>query len=249
MKKLILVISCLFLIQQISKSQPICEPDVAIGQAYLYPAKLPFAMAGYYYSQVLTFRVPKDTVVIYQSIEVPATVDSGRVLYIGGIPPGYAFACNVPTCTWPGGSLGCALLQGVSDSVGSAVGEYPIKVYIGTWFKAAATSFYRIDSSSSYTFKVLPYNGGFEISKTEILKVFPNPVSGKLNIELRDITSDNNVLTVYDITGKVAFHKLFNKPDTFLTTESLDVSQLPKGMYLVLLQTEQGNKQQRVIVE
>jgi hypothetical protein len=249
MKKLVLFISCLFLLQTISIAQPICEPDSAIGQAYLYPEKLPFAMAGYYYSQVLTFRVPKDSVVVYQNIEVPATVDSGRVLYIGGVPPGYAYACNVPSCTWKGGTLGCILLQGESDSTGTAVGEYPIKIYMGVWFRAAATNFYRIDSSSSYTFKVLPYNGGFEIAKAEVLKVFPNPVSNKLHIEMRDITSDNNVLTVYDVNGKVAFYKTFDKPATYLTTESIDVSQLPKGIYLALLQTEKGYKQQRVVVE
>lgn len=229
-------------------AQP-CVPDTAIGRAYMHPEKLAFAQAGYYYTQVLTFRVPKDTTIIYQTIEVPATVDSAKLLYMGGIPPGYFYECGNSSCTWGGGTLGCALLAGISDSNDTAVGEYPIKIFIGTWFKAAATDFYRIDSSENYTFKVLPFVGGFEIAKYNPLKVYPNPTKGNLTIELRITESDNNLLQVMDMKGKLVYEKRFNAPATFLTTEEVDLSAFNKGIYLVNLRTEKGIQQSKVLLE
>jgi hypothetical protein len=229
-------------------AQP-CVPDSAIGGAYMHPEKLAFAQAGYYYTQVLTFRVPKDTTIIYQTIEVPATIDSAKLLYMGGVPPGYFYECGNGTCTWKGGTLGCALLAGISDSNDTAVGEYPIKIFIGTWFKAAATDFYRIDSSENYTFKVLPFVGGFEITKYNPLKVYPNPTKGKINIEMRITESNSNVLRVVDMQGKLVFEKSFNKPSAFLTSEEVDLSSFPKGIYLVQLSTEKGIQQSKILLQ
>jgi hypothetical protein len=227
-------------------SQIPCIPNPEIGGAYLHPAALPFAMEGYYYSQVLTFRVPRDTFVTYQTIQVPATIDSARVLFIGGAPSGFSYNCNTPTCTWPGGTLGCALLEGMIDTAMNMVGEYRIRVFIGSWVRAAATDFYRIDSSSSYIFRVLAFNGGTEIVPYQKLSVYPNPTTGKLHIDLRDVDTDGNRIVVFDMQGKTIFVQEFDKPSSFLHTYTLDLSSYHRGMYQVMLQSGDEVKMARV---
>jgi hypothetical protein len=246
-KYILLLVVSLTLWNQPAAQAQICTPDTAVGKLYIYPPVLAFAVAGYYYTQVLTFRVPRDTVISTIVGDVPAVVDSAKVLAILGIPPGYFFNCQIPSCTWPGGSLGCGLLAGTSDSAGSAVGSYPIKVYVGSWVRAASTSFYRIDSSSSYTFKVLPYTGGFEVTPYKLLNVYPNPTDDVLNIELTGMTTTNNRLAVYDAQGKCVFEKVLSKPYTYQYTESISLADWPKGVYQVILQTENGNTISKVI--
>jgi hypothetical protein len=227
-------------------AQTPCLPNPEIGGAYLHPSELPFAMENYYYSQVLTFRVPRDTFVTYQTIQVPATIDSARVLHIAGIPSGFSYNCNRANCTWLGGTLGCALLEGMVDTTTNAVGEYRIRVYIGSWVRAASTDFYRIDSSTSYIFRVLAFNGGADILPYQKLSVYPNPTSGDLHIDLRDVDSDVNKLIVYDMQGKVVFMEEFNRPSNFLHTYKLDLSNNPKGMYQVMLHAGEEIKLTRV---
>lgn len=229
-------------------AQSPCVPNPVIGGAYLHPAALPFAMEGYYYSQVLTFRVPRDTFVTYQTIQVPATIDSARVLHIGGAPSGFSYNCNTASCTWPGGSLGCALLEGMVDTAMNMVGEYRIRVYIGSWVRAASTDFYRIDSSSSYIFRVLAFNGGTEIVPYQKLSVYPNPTQGQLHIDLRDVDTENNKVVVYDMQGKAVFEEQFDKPSSFLLSYSIDLSQYQKGMYQVMLHAGDEIKLARVAV-
>ena len=247
MKKYVLLLLVAFSLWNQPTVQAQCTPDTAVGKLYIYPPVLAFAVAGYYYTQVLTFRVPRDTVISTIVGDVPAVVDSAKVLAILGIPPGYFFNCQIPSCTWPGGTLGCGLLAGVSDSTGTAVGSYPIKVYVGSWVRAASTSFYRIDSSSSYTFKVLPYTGGFEVTPYKLLNVYPNPTGDVLNIELSGMTTNNNRLAVYDAQGKCVFEKMIPKHDAYQQTESISLAEWPRGIYQVILQTENGNTVSKVI--
>lgn len=237
MKKLILLLSILSGIQLLSQAQP-CTPDSAIGTAMMYPEKLPFAKVGIYYQQPLTFRVPKDSVINYNGFPVLATVDSARLVFMGGVPAGFNYQCTPTNCTWLGGTLGCATFYGKNDDT-LAAGEYPIKMYVQSWIKAAGTDIVRIDSSSSYTFKVLAFNGGFELTKTEPLKVYPNPTSNELFIEMRNIRSDNNLLDISDLTGRSIFHKVIDKPQSFLTEEKIDMSIFPSGLYIVRLKTEE----------
>jgi hypothetical protein len=232
----------------IQNSNAQCVPDLNIGTSkYLHPDALPFAMANVPYSQVLTFRVPKDTFIVQNGFNIPVTVDSAMLLFIKGIPSGFGYQCNNTSCTWKGGSLGCALITGMCDS--TKVGEYPITVKTITWFRAGSTPLSRGDSSNSYTFKILPYNGLFEVVPTVKLTVYPNPSRGEFVMELRDIQSSENVLQVFDATGKMVYYKIFEKPDRFLMRESIDLSLLPKGIYHVMLKADERIATNKVMVE
>lgn len=249
MKKVILFLAVLFSIQAF-KLQAQCTPDLAIDQRLMYPDTLAEAMVGYYYSQVLTFRVPADTTVIYNGNPMKAIIDSMRMLAILGVPVGFSYSCNPASCTWKGGTLGCALIQGdIAQSDSAKVGEYPIKMYVYTWARLGGVIAYtRADSSVQYVFKVRAYNGTFEISRLEPLKVFPNPSDGNFRIELRDIQSDNNLLRVMDATGRIVYQNRFDKPASFLSTQEVQLGKVAQGIYHVSLVAGDRILQQKLIL-
>ncbi|MFN9581399.1 MAG: T9SS type A sorting domain-containing protein [Bacteroidota bacterium] len=93
----------------------------------------------------------------------------------------------------------------------------------------------------------MPYTGGFEVTPYKLLNVYPNPTADVLNIELTGMTTTNNRLAVYDAQGKCVFEKVLSKPDTYQYTESISLADWPKGVYQVILQTENGNTISKVI--
>ena len=96
---------------------------------------------------------------------------------------------------------------------------------------------YPTDGLNYYRLKQIDFNQAFEYSPIKIirienhqshLKIFPNPTSQILNIELSDDWTSETTLEVYDITGKlVQSHITSNTLNTF------DLSHLPNGQYLL----------------
>lgn len=235
MKKTLLVLLLACLAFSMANGQP-CTPNPAIGSGLMHPDTLPFAMVGYNYYQVLTFRVPKDSTLVYNGFPVQATVDSARLIFMGGIPPGFSYQCTPSSCTWPGGTLGCTTFFGRTDSA-SVAGKYPIKIYIQSWIKAAGTDFIRIDSSSNYNFRVLDYNGAFEIEKSQTLKVYPNPAHHYIKVDLENLQSETNILEVQDMQGKMVYRKVFSKPNDYYLTEEINTESFNSGLYIIRLQS------------
>ena len=66
------------------------------------------------------------------------------------------------------------------------------------------------------------------------LKVWPNPVSGMLHIQLPDAEQDIAQISVCDLLGKIVLQK------ENLNHSELDVSPLPSGMYLLRVRTTDG---------
>ena len=66
------------------------------------------------------------------------------------------------------------------------------------------------------------------------LKLFPNPVSGILQIQLPDAEKEVARITVCDLLGRVVLQK------ENLPKPEIEVSSLPNGMYLLQLQLSDG---------
>jgi hypothetical protein len=65
--------------------------------------------------------------------------------------------------------------------------------------------------------------------------VFPNPSSDKLSINLANTEGPIRHLKVIDLTGKIFLEKKINAQQTIL-----DISQLPKGLYFLMLELSDG---------
>jgi hypothetical protein len=247
MKKLLVLLSFALALNCSLWAQP-CTPNPAIGSGLMHPDTLPFAMVGYKYYQVLTFRVPKDSTLVYNGFPVQATVDSARLIFMGGIPPGFSYECTPASCTWRGGTLGCATFFGRTDSP-SVAGKYPIKIYIQSWIKAAGTDFIRVDSSSNYNFRVLAYNGGIEIEKAQTLKVYPNPAKHFVKVDLENLQSELSTLEMLDMQGKAVYKKVFDKPADYYITEEIAIGSFSPGLYIIRLSTGDKIALNKILVE
>ena len=80
---------------------------------------------------------------------------------------------------------------------------------------------------------------GINTEDIAAIKIFPNPTSNYLNISL----PNNNYLKsaiIYDLNGKEIFKTNNN-------LEKIDLSRFQSGTYLLLLETEKGNKSLKII--
>lgn len=67
-----------------------------------------------------------------------------------------------------------------------------------------------------------------EVLEEEFVGIYPNPSSGKFNIEFKDVSVQK--VTVYDAIGKVVYE---NMTDTNSTNVRIDLSEFTTGMYFV----------------
>ncbi|MDZ7849039.1 MAG: hypothetical protein U5L96_21240 [Owenweeksia sp.] len=142
MNKLLLLTAGLLM--GIGQVQAQCTPDTTITDLLVPPAGsrydtvggepiviLPYAQAYQSYSEVLQFKVPKDTMVF----NLQGVVDSVRLLKVINLPPTLTMNCNPTGCKFIGGDYGCAEMSGipqVPDSVEIRVAiEYWIRVRYG----------------------------------------------------------------------------------------------------------------------
>jgi len=72
------------------------------------------------------------------------------------------------------------------------------------------------------------------------ISVYPNPSTDKITIELKRNVELNNAL-LFDIAG--------NKIQVQLTEKTLNVSKLPRGIYVLRLVTSKGTTEQKIVLE
>jgi hypothetical protein len=107
--------------------------------------------------------------------------------------------------------------------------------------------FYPADQDTMYLnnyFSILAGTGNKEIVKNNT-KIFPNPVKNILNFE-----SQNNISSVqiFDLFGKEIFNKIIEKETQNIQLAITDL-QIPKGIFLVKLQSPAGSETQKIIIE
>lgn len=79
-------------------------------------------------------------------------------------------------------------------------------------------------------------NNEHEISKQNIIAIYPNPTNEKLSVDFGEIGNHKTELRICDITGKVVLVKRFAQENR--TVVDIDVSELSSGIYLVQLMEE-----------
>lgn len=82
-------------------------------------------------------------------------------------------------------------------------------------------------------FSVTSVTGIEDVLATESFNLFPNPTVGSLNIEIELLSTQDVTIDVYDMVGKVVFSQDFGTMSAGYTMETLDVSELNTGVYLM----------------
>lgn len=244
MKRLILIFFVLLTITVDLKAQvwP-CEPNPDFNYTGIYPPQIPYGMAGYDYRTTLSFKIPRDSSISGVSV----VVDSARFVGASGTPPGFAFYCDNPSCTWAGGTKGCALLAGRVDStfVVNADSSFPMKIYTETFYRfgSSTSQFSRIDSATNYVFRIRKYTGLIEMRKAAPLSIYPNPTEGICSIQMDLLPADGGKLELTDVTGKLLLSEHLSRPQQY----DLNLSGFPKGLYVIKLSTSEGLHTARIL--
>ena len=88
------------------------------------------------------------------------------------------------------------------------------------------------------------FSGSFFIlEEINVFKLFPNPTNEKLILSFNEPISGN--LNIIDLSGKILIEQNFYKEKTL----EINVSNFKKGIYLVLIKTNQELYSQKVIIE
>jgi hypothetical protein len=221
-----------------------CIPDPNWNGYGLNPSILPNGTVGTNYSTIISFKTPKDSIIVYSGQTYNAIIDSARVELIKNYPSNYTWACNKPTCTWSGGEKGCALLSGKPDS--NNFRFYEIKVFVRSWISIVGLSFQieRLDSSTIDYYIDGGKNSLKSISNIPAFSVFPNPAKNNLQIDVVNLNGNSFETQITDLTGKIIYSKNLNA-----NNNNVDVSALPKGMYFISFKNEDFNYTQKLILE
>lgn len=73
--------------------------------------------------------------------------------------------------------------------------------------------------------------------------IYPNPAKGSINIK-GDFIIAGTTLTITNLLGKQVIVQLLS-----IGNNTIDISSLPKGFYIATIQTAEGRKTQKLIVE
>jgi len=77
-----------------------------------------------------------------------------------------------------------------------------------------------------------------EISNSSI-KVYPNPTSSLLSIHLPKVEFETgSIISIFDFSGRLILTKKFNPSDIENSIISLNVKDVPQGMYSCVIQSE-----------
>lgn len=88
-------------------------------------------------------------------------------------------------------------------------------------------------------------HGGYTIQPSDaLLKVYPNPTRDLIHVELEGNEVVEGQILLYDINGQPRISKTFNKKEK---TAELSLSDLPKGMYYLRIQTGEQMYTRRVL--
>jgi len=85
-------------------------------------------------------------------------------------------------------------------------------------------------------------------SALQEVNIYPNPATTQLNVEIVDALSQSINAEIIDITGKVLYREQFNH-NGGTQNYTLPVSHLAKGVYILNLNTQNGKRTSKFVVE
>ena len=191
---------------------------------------LPYGYVGQNYHEVLYFKIPADTVAF--GLTVP--INYVKLESILNTPAGMTLTCNPSTCQFPGGSSGCASMDGIPQSADSI--EIKIAIEYNVTISGLPTPIK--DTLGGYYFVT---KGAQPVGLNEMAvnnttpKLYPNPASTSLFIDYQSMASAEAEVTLTNMLGRVVAHKAFNVQNGS-NTFNFDVESLSPGVYMYTIQ-------------
>jgi hypothetical protein len=236
MKKLLLLLAFVFAVN-FANAQ--CIPDPQFTAAGIYPDTtigLADAYVGQSYSQDITVITPTDTVVEVLGQMLSVTIDSIKLTSVSGLPIGFLYSCNPPSCGFPGGTSKCAELYSTINPSASDIGVYDIIFettsyasnvpFLGTITQDDIIDYYYIEISPATS-----TINQFDNTTFELKEAYPNPAINETKVQFISGNSENIVFKIYNLLGEEIESQLIFS-SIGVNTINLNFSSYSEGIYL-----------------
>lgn len=243
MKKTLLLLSFLSVMSLGAFAQ--CTP-ATVSNPGIYPDSATNFMPAYQgqaYNQLITVKVPADTV---QS-GIPIPIASIKLNSIVGLPQGLSYSCVPSNCDFPGGATNCAVISGTTnDPVGVYTLAITVEPFIGTPPLVISNgpqtiSYYKIVVNPGSSIQSLNPNT-FSVSQNT-----PNPsdnacdiyytLTGKADVEIRLMNAIGKEVQKIKTNGNPGTNKY-----------TLNTENLAQGIYFYSLYNGQTTVTKRMVV-
>jgi len=245
----ILFICCLFIGITNHHSLAQCTPDQSYMVTGVYPDTVATGTVDQNYTGVIDFRTPpKDTLLL----GIPATIDSVVIDGISGLPNGFSLDCNIPNCQYLPATNGCAAITGLPTA--GSEGDYPLEVYVTTYFKIANIQGSQTDTADQFILKICPTQGcplsvapQIGLQNASNFKVVPNPIKGIGVISFSSNNRHDYKISVTNIIGQelISYYYAGIGGENQI---SVDFSGFVPGNYVVHLITEGTRMSQKIVI-
>jgi len=272
MKKTALVFSLIFGAILLSNAQCTVDTTQVASGKFFSPDTFPCAVRTVAYNQILQFKVPYSiNVQDFVQIPVPYTVyiDSIQIDSITGFPAGIKDSTNPANGHFFPGKGGCAKLYGTTTA---PKGNYPLTAHGFVTVHGTPQPLVGFDGDSTFSLDQLAQLGkspfsfsvdvinvgdqcrpsvasGMEIlnSFNAIMKIYPNPATGTLNLDINTVDRINGSINVFDALGrKISEEKI----DLLgLMNKQINVSSFPVGIYTLQITDSKNSFKTKFVVE
>lgn len=217
-----------------------CTPDESITTPGFYPREeLDVVIVDEDFKQIIQVLAIKDTSVMLGNQQVVAIIDSIVLLDVFGLPNGFTYSCNTPTCKFSHPTVGCVSLEGKATE--NQVGMYPLRFRVRTHARVGILRIPQEDTIEAYNLHV-SIDGTISIENISenSISVYPNPtVNGVFYVKTNE---EIQIATLIDGTGRTI--------ETLVDVnqnQKIDISHLPSGLYWMEVQTASGLTRHKVL--
>jgi len=203
----------------------------------------PPAAAGVPYSTDLNFKVPSEVTAEVAGDDPAAQAVIGSpiqdftVTGVGGLPTGIDYACNISSCTYAGGSNGCANLFGTATTTGT----YPITIDVEATVLVELIPGFPTPLTVPTTFsgyKLVVGTAGMSAELIEPFSVHPNPANTKITLDGLNEKLNISTITISNMEGKA----IRTISELSGQTLDVDVSNYKSGVYFVNIEHGSGSE-------
>ena len=202
------------------------------------------AAVGVAYTQDLQFKVPLDAGDV-DPLLAGSAIQSFTVDAVNGLPPGVGvgYACNIASCTFAGGTVGCAQLTGTF----STPGVYPITIDVTGVILVEIVPGFPIPVDAPYQFvgyKIVVGTAGIIEAIVNPITVHPNPANDYITIGGLNEQMKISSLSITNMEGKV-----IKNIDVTSATMEVNLNGLENGVYFVVVNHAAGTETLKFIKE
>ena len=246
MKKLLLV-ATVALVSTLQLNAQSCTPGTNYADSTygVWPdttQNIPPAAVGVAYSTDLNFKVPDQVTAevagndpIAQTF-IGSDIQDFTVTNVGGLPSTFNYACNFSSCTYAGGSNGCANLYGTA----TATGIFPITIDVEATVIVELIPGFPTPVTVPTTFsgyKLIVGTAGLIEGVLDPISVRPNPANDVITIDgLHDVLNIQSVF-ITNMEGKTVKTVSHNS-----TATTVDLNGMENGMYFLVVNHATGTE-------